>query len=93
MRTRGLFHLDHLCILQTQRQLIAAHRDLNGVTERRCTAHVDLDTLGDAHIHDAALDGALSVKLDDPGLATDPYLAQRVHACSSQIAERLVRQS
>ena len=65
-----LFNFDHFGVRLTQRQLVAAHGDLHRVAQRRDLAHEHLSALGDAHIHDTALDGALAMELDDfDGLA------------------------
>ena len=65
-----LFNFDHFGVRLTQRQLVAAHGDLHRVAQGRDLAHEHLSALGDAHIHDTALDGALAMELDDfDGLA------------------------
>ena len=65
-----LFNFDHFGVRLTQRQLVAAHGDFHRVAQRRYLAHEHLSALGDAHIHDTALDGALAMELDDfDGLA------------------------
>ena len=66
----SLFHFDHFGVSLADRELIVSHVDLHGVAQRGQLAHIDLYALGDAHVHDAALDRALAVELQDlDGLA------------------------
>ena len=66
----SLFHFDHLGVRLADRELVVSHVDLDGVAERGELADIDLYALGDAHVHDAALDRALAVELHDlDGLA------------------------
>ena len=60
-----LLHLDHPSVSLAQGQLIAPYRDLHRIAQGGHLADVDGDTLGNAHIHNPALDRALTVELDN----------------------------
>jgi hypothetical protein len=47
-----------------ERELVSADGYLYGVAQRGDLPDVDLAALGDAHVHDVALDGALAADLD-----------------------------
>ena len=65
-----LLDLDHLGVSLTNAQLVVADGQLHGVAQRCDLTDVDLDTLGQAHVHDAALDRAFAVQaLDRSSLA------------------------
>ena len=74
-----LFHLDHFCVCLAQRQLIASHGQFDGISERCDLANIDLGALGDSHVHDAALYGALSVELFDGDRFADLNISQCLH--------------
>ena len=65
LRNAVLLNLDHFGIGFSERKLIAANRDLHRVAQRRNLTDVDLHALGDAHVHDAALDRAFAMELDN----------------------------
>ena len=65
----------HFRIGLTERELIASYRYLNRISERSDFSHIDLNTLGNAHVHDPALYRALSAELYDLyGLAHFDFL-------------------
>ena len=74
-----LLYFDGGAVCLTQRQLVAAHGDFHGIAERRDLADKDGHTLGDAHVHDAALDRALAMQTDDRYRLTRLYLFQALH--------------
>ena len=65
------FHLDDFGVGLTQGQLVAPHGQLQRVAQRGNLAHADLHALGDAHVHDAALERALTMQLDHAAGSAD----------------------
>ena len=49
---------DLVCLVLADGQLVATDVDLDGIAKRGHLDHLDLGALGEAHVHDAALDGA-----------------------------------
>ena len=74
--------LDDLGVVLAERQLVAADGNLDGITQRRNLADVDLNALRDAHVHDAALDSAFAGELDDLDGRADLGFFQRFHVLS-----------
>ena len=60
-RERSL-DLDHFGIRFADRKLVASHRDLDRVAERRDLADVDGSPFSDSHVHDPPLDRSFSVE-------------------------------
>ena len=59
----GSNHFDHFSVGLAHAQFVVAHGQFHGVTQRCHLADIDLNTLGDAHVHDAALHGAFAMQL------------------------------
>ena len=66
-----------------QAQLKAADRDFHRIAERCDLAHIHFGALRDAHVHDAALDGALTMQLHHLDRFADLGFSQRFHRASS----------
>ena len=79
MFCEGLFDLDHLGIRFAQGKLIAANRYFHRVAERRNLADENVHTLRDAHVHDAALYGALAMQTNNLAGIADLDLFQCLH--------------
>ena len=56
-------YLNQFCVCLAKGKLIAADRHLNRIAQRRDLTDQNADALGDAHIHNTALDGSLAVQL------------------------------
>ena len=74
-----LLDLDHLGVSLTNAQLVVAHGQLHGVAQRCDLTDVDLDTLGQAHVHDAALDRAFAVQALDRSSLADLNVFKSFH--------------
>ena len=84
---KNLFDFDHFGISLPQAQLVAADGDLHGIAQGGNLADVDLNALGDAHVHDPPLDGALPMELDDFHGLSDADIAQCFHVCFLPLCE------
>ena len=74
-------------ILFPQAELISPEVDLDGIPQGRHLADVHLGALGDAHVHDPPLDGALPMELDDFHGLSDADIAQCFHVCFLPLCE------
>ena len=61
----ALLYKNFFRVRLAQRKLIAAHRDLDRVTQRRNLAHKHLSATRDAHVHDAAAGRPLALDTAD----------------------------
>ena len=60
-------------------ELVSSDGEFHRVSQRRHLADVDLDALCDAHVHDTALDGSLSVEFHHPDRLSDLNFSQSLH--------------
>ena len=65
-----LFDFDHFRVSLADRQFIVSHIYLDGVSQRGKFTYIYFNALGDAHVHNAAFNGSLTVQLNNfDGLA------------------------
>ena len=64
-------------------QLVVAHGQFHGVAQGGNLTDIDLNTLGDAHVHDAALHGAFAMQLCHRCGLADLDVFQSLHCKSS----------
>ena len=63
--TCGSLHLNHFGVGFAQGQLIASDSHFHGIAQRGNLSDGNGDALGNAHVHNSALDSALAVELDN----------------------------
>ena len=80
----GSGDLDVLRVALPEAQLVSPHGDLDGIPEGGDLAHIDLASLGDAHVHDVPLESALAVELHHRDGGSDLGVLQRLHSINSQ---------
>ena len=79
MRGESLLDLDNGRLLLADRKLVAAHVDLDRITERRNLYDLERSALDEAQVHKVAAQRALTVKLDDRGALAHLNVTQRLH--------------
>ena len=80
VRERGdLLDFDHVGVFMAEGECVTAHRDLYGITEGSDADYVNVGATRDAHVHDAALDGALTVEFDHAAILADLDLLECLH--------------
>ena len=72
-------NFDHFGVSLADAELVVANGQLHRVAQRCDLADVNLGALGQAHVHDAALDRALTVQLGNGDGLADLYIFQSLH--------------
>lgn len=72
-------NFDHFGVSLADAEFVVADSQLHRVTQRCDLADVNLGALGQAHVHDAALDRALAVQLGNGDGLADLYIFQSLH--------------